>query len=151
MTNGFGNMFPGATYPFGMMQLSPDNGGQGWMYAGGYHYADSTIVGFSHTHLSGTGVVERRAPAQGMRYAHDDVGIRQGGAGSPNPQSAHVHPRILKVLPDGPGVKRRPRLIAEEEHFDSRLRETPELSQRTKSANSAPIGGGILSARMDIS
>ncbi len=53
---GFGNMFPGAAYPFGMMQVSPDNGGQGWMYASGYRYSDSTIVGFSHTHLSGTGV-----------------------------------------------------------------------------------------------
>ncbi len=56
MGEGFGNMFPGAAYPFGMIQLSPDNGGQGWMYAAGYHYGDSTIVGFSHTHLSGTGV-----------------------------------------------------------------------------------------------
>ena len=53
---GFGNMFPGATYPFGMIQLSPDNAGQGWMYASGYSYSDSLIVGFSHTHLSGTGV-----------------------------------------------------------------------------------------------
>jgi len=56
MAGGFGNMFPGAAYPFGMIQLSPDNGGQGWQYAAGYHYPDSMIVGFSHTHLSGTGV-----------------------------------------------------------------------------------------------
>ncbi len=56
MTAGFGNMFPGAAYPFGMIQLSPDNGGQGWQYSAGYHYADSLIAGFSHTHLSGTGV-----------------------------------------------------------------------------------------------
>ncbi len=53
---GFGNMFPGAAYPFGMIQLSPDNGGQNWMYSAGYRFADSMIVGFSHTHLSGTGV-----------------------------------------------------------------------------------------------
>ena len=58
MKNGFGNMFPGAAYPFGMIQLSPDNGGQGWQYAAGYHYPDSIIVGFSHTHLSGTGVAD---------------------------------------------------------------------------------------------
>lgn len=56
IANGFGNMFPGAGYPFGMIQLSPDNGKEGWEYAAGYHYPDSTIVGFSHTHLSGTGV-----------------------------------------------------------------------------------------------
>jgi len=55
---GFGNLFPGAAYPFGMIQLSPDNGGQGWQYSGGYRYQDSTIVGFSHTHLSGTGVAD---------------------------------------------------------------------------------------------
>ncbi len=53
---GFGNTFPGAAYPFGMIQLSPDNAGQGWMYCSGYHYPDTLIVGFSHTHLSGTGV-----------------------------------------------------------------------------------------------
>jgi len=55
---GFGNMFPGAAYPFGMIQLSPDNGGQGWQYSAGYHFPDSLIVGFSHTHLSGTGVAD---------------------------------------------------------------------------------------------
>jgi len=55
---GFGNMFPGAAYPFGMMQVSPDNGGQNWMYCGGYRYPDSMIVGFSHTHFSGTGVAD---------------------------------------------------------------------------------------------
>ena len=53
---GFGNTFPGAAYPFGMIQLSPDNGNQGWEYCSGYHYPDSIIAGFSHTHLSGTGV-----------------------------------------------------------------------------------------------
>ncbi len=58
MGTGFGNMFPGAAYPFGMIQLSPDNGGQGWQYSSGYHFPDSLIVGFSHTHLSGTGVAD---------------------------------------------------------------------------------------------
>lgn len=53
---GHGNTFPGAVYPFGMIQLSPDNGGQGWEYCSGYSYQDSFIAGFSHTHLSGTGV-----------------------------------------------------------------------------------------------
>ena len=53
---GHGNTFPGAAWPFGMIQLSPDNGGQGWNYCSGYYYPDSFIVGFSYTHLSGTGV-----------------------------------------------------------------------------------------------
>jgi predicted alpha-1,2-mannosidase len=55
---GFGNMFPGAAYPFGMVQLSPDNGGQNWKYSAGYRYYDNFITGFSHTHLSGTGVAD---------------------------------------------------------------------------------------------
>ncbi len=51
-----GHTYPGAAYPFGQIQLSPDNGKQGWDWCSGYHYSDSTIAGFSHTHLSGTGI-----------------------------------------------------------------------------------------------
>lgn len=50
-----GNTYPGAQAPFGMVQLSPDNGLPGWDRISGYFYPDSTITGFSHTHLSGTG------------------------------------------------------------------------------------------------
>lgn len=50
-----GNTYPGAQAPFGMVQLSPDNGLSGWDRISGYFYPDSTIAGFSHTHLSGTG------------------------------------------------------------------------------------------------
>src|SRR6188768_1309130 len=56
-TGGHGHTFPGATMPFGMVQLSPDTRIDGsWDGCGGYHYSDSIIYGFSHTHLSGTGV-----------------------------------------------------------------------------------------------
>lgn len=48
--------YPGSTLPFAMVQLSPDNGPGGWDWCGGYHASDTTIVGFSHTHISGTGV-----------------------------------------------------------------------------------------------
>lgn len=54
-TDWVGNVYPGASAPFGMVQLSPDNGRAGWDYIAGYFYPDSTIAGFSHTHLSGTG------------------------------------------------------------------------------------------------
>ncbi len=54
-TDGKGNVYPGAQAPFGMVQLSPDNGQPGWDWIAGYFYPDSTIAGFSHTHLSGTG------------------------------------------------------------------------------------------------
>ncbi|MFM6946092.1 MAG: GH92 family glycosyl hydrolase [Flavobacteriales bacterium] len=55
-TGGHGHTFPGVCAPFGMMQLSPDTRFDGWDGCGGYHYSDSVIYGFSHTHLSGTGV-----------------------------------------------------------------------------------------------
>lgn len=54
-TGGHGHTYPGATVPFGMVQLSPDNGVQGWDWCSGYNYSSNTIAGFSHTHLSGTG------------------------------------------------------------------------------------------------
>ncbi len=51
-----GHTFPGATVPFGMVQLSPDTHIMGWDASSGYHNQDSVIYGFSHTHLSGTGI-----------------------------------------------------------------------------------------------
>lgn len=55
-TDFHGHTFPGATTPFGMVQLSPDNPVSGWDWSSGYHWSSDTIAGFSHTHLSGTGV-----------------------------------------------------------------------------------------------
>ena len=55
-TGGHGHTYPGATLPYGMMQLSPDTRLDGWDGCSGYHYSDDYIYGFSHTHLSGTGV-----------------------------------------------------------------------------------------------
>ncbi|MBL7795283.1 MAG: GH92 family glycosyl hydrolase [Saprospiraceae bacterium] len=55
-TDAHGHTFPGATAPFGMVQLSPDTRLEGWDGCSGYHYSDNKIYGFSHTHLSGTGV-----------------------------------------------------------------------------------------------
>ncbi|MBN7820251.1 GH92 family glycosyl hydrolase [Bowmanella yangjiangensis] len=55
-TGGHGHTFPGALVPFGMVQLSPDNPSKGWDWTSGYHYSDNILLGFSHTHLSGTGV-----------------------------------------------------------------------------------------------
>lgn len=55
-TDGHGHTFPGATVPFGMIQLSPDNGKGGWDWVSGYHYSSDSIAGFSHMHLSGTGI-----------------------------------------------------------------------------------------------
>ena len=57
-TGGHGHTYPGATMPFGAVQLSPDTGIKDWDHCSGYHYADSSILGFSHTHLSGTGCID---------------------------------------------------------------------------------------------
>ena len=53
-TGGHGHTYPGAVTPFSMMQLSPDTRLTGWDGCSGYHYTDSVVYGFSHTHLSGT-------------------------------------------------------------------------------------------------
>lgn len=57
-TGGHGHTYPGATVPFGMVQLSPDTRVGNWDACGGYHFSDSTIIGFSHQHLSGVGVLD---------------------------------------------------------------------------------------------
>jgi predicted alpha-1,2-mannosidase len=55
-TGGHGHTFPGVTVPYGMVQLSPDTRLDGWDACSGYHASDNTILGFTHTHLSGTGI-----------------------------------------------------------------------------------------------
>ncbi|OKS86461.1 GH92 family glycosyl hydrolase [Mucilaginibacter polytrichastri] len=57
-TGGHGHTYPGAVVPFGMVQLSPDTRLEGWDGCSGYHYTDTVVYGFSHTHLSGTGVAD---------------------------------------------------------------------------------------------
>lgn len=89
-----GNTYPGAQVPHGLVQLSPDNGLSGWDRIAGYFYPDSTIAGFSHTHLSGTGagdlydisfmpVVEPVREARSSlgihsRFSHDSEHARAG-------------------------------------------------------------------------
>ena len=55
-TSGHGHTYPGATVPFGTLQVSPDNGISKWDWCSGYHYSDSITIGFSQLHLSGTGI-----------------------------------------------------------------------------------------------
>ena len=68
-TDGHGHTYPGASLPFGMVQLSPDTRIINWDACSGYHSSDNTIIGFSHTHLSGTGAIDygdiRLMPTQG--------------------------------------------------------------------------------------
>ncbi|MEZ2335288.1 GH92 family glycosyl hydrolase [Mucilaginibacter sp. RCC_168] len=57
-TGGHGHTYPGAVLPFGMVQLSPDTRLTGWDGCSGYHFTDTVVYGFSHTHLSGTGIAD---------------------------------------------------------------------------------------------
>jgi predicted alpha-1,2-mannosidase len=57
-TNGTGHTFPGPSRPFGMVQPGPDSNNTDWDYTSGYQYKDTTVIGFSQTHLSGTGIGE---------------------------------------------------------------------------------------------
>lgn len=79
-TGGHGHTYPGAVFPFGMVQLSPDTRLTGWDGCSGYHYTDTVTYGFSHTHLSGTGVSDYGdilfMPFTGKpnRYEHGKIG-----------------------------------------------------------------------------
>ena len=55
---GHGHVFVGASVPHGMVQLGPNNLSKGWDWCSGYHYSDTTVAGFAHTHLSGTGIAD---------------------------------------------------------------------------------------------
>jgi predicted alpha-1,2-mannosidase len=98
-TGGHGHTYPGATVPFGAVQLSPDTYNYGWDWCSGYHYSDRSIMGFSHTHLSGTGVGDmldvllmpgtgpvriepgsRENPSEGYRsrFSHEDESAEPG-------------------------------------------------------------------------
>ena len=98
-TGGHGHVFLGANVPFGAVQLGPQNIFKGWDWCSGYHYSDSLLVGFTHTHLSGTGCADlgdvlvmpytgplqtdkgrQEAPHQGYlsRYAHQRETARPG-------------------------------------------------------------------------
>ena len=86
-TGGHGHTYPGPSLPFGMVQLSPDTRLTGWDGCSGYHHSDTTVYGFSHTHLSGTGVGDYcdilLMPVTGpvpWRSGHPD--LADGGYGS---------------------------------------------------------------------
>ena len=71
-TGGHGHTFPGACVPFGMVQLSPDNGSEGWDWCSGYNYSDTNIAGFSHMHMSGTGCGDSTDISKMPHTAHVD-------------------------------------------------------------------------------
>ena len=74
-----GHTYPGATAPYGAVQLSPDTRKENWDACSGYHYSDSTLMGFSHTHLSGTGCIDlgdilfRPSLQTPLAFSHSDA------------------------------------------------------------------------------
>lgn len=87
-TGDHGHVFLGANVPFGMVQLGPSQPVKGWDWCSGYHHSDSVILGFSHTHLSGTGIGDlgditfmpavSRADTALQRFSHADEVCRPG-------------------------------------------------------------------------
>ena len=100
-TGGHGHTFPGATVPFGMVQLSPDTRLEGWDGCGGYHYTDSVIFGFSHTHLSGTGIPDYGdvllTPFIGNKINLEDALQRKTAPSTFDKSTEEAHPGYYKV------------------------------------------------------
>ena len=94
-TGGHGHTYPGPSLPFGMIQPGPDTRLTGWDGCSGYHYSDARIFGFSHTHLSGTGIPDYAdillMPTTG------DVRLNNGADGKPGYSSAFSHDDEMAV------------------------------------------------------
>lgn len=81
-TGGHGHTYPGATLPFGMVQLSPDTRLDGWDGCSGYHFTDEVVYGFSHTHLSGTGVSDYGDVL--LMPSHGEIQLENGAEAGPD-------------------------------------------------------------------
>lgn len=107
-TGGHGHTYPGATMPFGMVQLSPDTRLEGWDGCSGYHYSDQYIYGFSHTHLSGTGVSDYGdillMPTTSPQFNNGADG-NVGYKASFNHNNEYASPGYYEVLLDSTNIK----------------------------------------------
>ncbi|MEM7101870.1 MAG: GH92 family glycosyl hydrolase [Bacteroidota bacterium] len=108
-TGGHGHTFPGATVPFGMVQLSPDTRLTGWDGCSGYHYTDDVIYGFSHTHLSGTGISDYAdvllMPTVGQAFFNNGADGMPGYSSHFQKENEYAHPGYYSVLLDESNVK----------------------------------------------
>lgn len=107
-TGGHGHTYPGASAPFGMMQLSPDTRHDGWDGCSGYHYSDETIYGFSHTHLSGTGVSDYGdlliVPQQGSPKIDPGYAVEDGYGATFSHDNETASPGFYSVHLDEPDI-----------------------------------------------
>jgi predicted alpha-1,2-mannosidase len=110
-TGGFGHTYPGASLPFGMVQLSPDTRTSGWENCSGYHASNPTIIGFSHTHLSGTGAMDLGdilfAPTTGdlQLTAGDEAAPASGYRSAYRHDTESAAPGYYSVLLDDHGIR----------------------------------------------
>lgn len=110
-TGGHGHTYPGAVVPFGMVQLSPDTRLTGWDSCSGYHYSDDVIYGFSHTHLSGTGIPDYSdilfAPTAGPIYlvAKEGEDTQRGYASRFSHRNETARPGYYSVLLDDEKIR----------------------------------------------
>ena len=108
-TGGHGHTFPGATRPFGMVQLSPDTRLTGWDGCSGYHYTDSVVFGFSHTHLSGTGISDYGdillMPYAGETYFNNGADGQKGYSSFFKKSTEIARPGYYKVFLEDSKIK----------------------------------------------
>ena len=107
-TGGHGHTYPGASAPFGMIQLSPDTRHDGWDGCSGYHYSDDVIYGFSHTHLSGTGVSDYGdllvVPQQGSPEIDPGYAVEDGYGSSFSHDNETASPGFYSVHLNEPDI-----------------------------------------------
>ena len=105
-----GHTFPGATLPYGMVQLSPDTRTETWQGCSGYHYSDKSILGFSHTHFSGTGegggadIMFMPTAGRVQMAPGDSLDPLTGYRSSFSHENEEAEPGYYKVVLDDDGV-----------------------------------------------
>ncbi len=92
-SGGHGHVFVGASVPFGMVQLGPQQIRDEWDWCSGYHYSDTLVIGFSHTHLSGTGIGDL-GDLLLMPYNPENVKCNTAWARRKNADATHIYARL---------------------------------------------------------
>lgn len=109
-SGGHGHVFVGTSVPYGMIQLGPSNIHKGWDWCSAYHYSDSLLIGFAHTHLSGTGCTDLGdiliMPMNEIRTPRGNQNDFSGGYASPYSHDSEVaRPEYYSVMVERYGIK----------------------------------------------
>ncbi len=109
-SGGHGHVFVGTSVPYGMIQLGPSNIHKGWDWCSAYHYSDSLLIGFAHTHLSGTGCTDLGdiliMPLNEIRTPRGNQDDFNGGYASPYSHENEIaRPEYYSVMVERYGIK----------------------------------------------